>query len=197
MSASPSLTAAEFWLVRHGQTDWNLERRFQGHTDILLNALGIVQARELAASLNGSRISAVYSSDLSRAIQTAAILAADSNLPVIQDKRLREISMGEWEGKIWQDVNQQLTKEMMELKNDPVNSRAAGGESLAEVALRVREFATEIADRHAGQIVLLVSHGLSLGALHCMAAGLPLSQARDMIPQNCSIVKVNWPLQEN
>lgn len=192
MNARPSLPPAEFWLVRHGQTDWNLERRFQGHTDIPLNALGIVQARELAASLDGSQISAVYSSDLSRALQTAAILAENRNLPVIQDKRLREISMGEWEGQIWQDVNQRLTKEMMELRNDPVNSRAAGGESLAEVAARVQDFAAETAARHSGQIVLIVSHGLSLGALHCLAVGLPLSQARDMIPNNCSVVRVNW-----
>ncbi len=192
MSTRPSLPPAEFWLVRHGQTDWNRETRIQGHTDIPLNAHGIMQARELAASLDGSQISAVYSSDLSRALQTAAILAENRNLPVIQDKRLREISMGEWEGLNWQEVNQRFPTKMMEFKNDPVNGRAAGGESLAEVTARVRDVAAMIAARHSGQIVLVVSHGLSLGALHCMAAGLPLSQAGDMIPKNCSVVRVNW-----
>lgn len=193
MSLHKEKKTAEFWLVRHGQTDWNVQRRFQGHTDIPLNADGIAQARDLAASLNGSQISAVYSSDLSRALQTAYILAEGRNIPVIQDKRLREISMGEWEGKIWQDVNQNLTKELLQLNNNPVHGRAAGGESLAEVAERVRDFANEIAMKHPGQIVLVVSHGLSLGALHCMSAGLPLAQARNMIPHNCSIVQVQWP----
>lgn len=192
MSSHQGQKHAELWLVRHGQTDWNIQRRFQGHTDIPLNAAGIAQARDLAATLNGSQISAVYSSDLNRALQTADILAEGRNIPVIQDKRLREISMGEWEGKIWQDVNQNLTKELLQLNNNPVHGRAAGGESLAEVAERVKEFADEIVMKHRGQIVLVVSHGLSLGALHCMSAGLPLAQARNMIPHNCSIVRVQW-----
>lgn len=193
MSSHQEQKQAELWLVRHGQTDWNIQRRFQGHTDIPLNAEGIAQARDLAATLNESHISAVYSSDLNRALQTAGILAEGKSIPVIRDKRLREISMGEWEGKIWQDVNQNLTKELLQLNNNPVHGRAAGGESLAEVAERVKEFADEIAMKYPGQIVLVVSHGLSLGALHCMSAGLPLAQARNMIPHNCSIVRVQWP----
>ncbi len=65
--------------------------------------------------------------------------------------------------------------------------------SLTEVAERVRDFADEIGQRHAGQIVLVVMHGLSLAALRCLAVGLPLAEARDLVPENCSVVRVFWP----
>jgi len=74
-----------------------------------------------------------------------------------------------------------------------VDTRAPGGESLTEVAERVRSFADEIAERHAGQIVLVVTHGLSLAALRCLAVGLPLAEAIDLVPDNCSIVRIFWP----
>lgn len=184
----------ELWLVRHGQTDWNIERRFQGHTDIPLNTQGIEQARKLAAFLNGSRIPAVYSSDLTRALKTAEILAEGRNIPVFQDPRLREINMGSWEGRTWPDVNEHLTGEMEQLNADPVFGRAPGGESLAEVAERLKAAADEITARHPGQTVLIVSHGLSVGALNCLANGIPLALAREKIPENCTILPVKWRL---
>lgn len=186
-------TTVELWLVRHGQTDWNQQRRVQGHTDIPLNEEGIDQARKLAASLNGSQIAAIYTSDLVRAARTAAILAGKARLPVYQDKRLREISMGIWEGRIWQDLARDLPDEIASLELDPLDSRASGGETLAEVAARMRSFADEVAHTYNGQIVMVVSHGLSLAALFCLASGNPLTHAREMLPENCAILRVTWP----
>ena len=184
---------AEFWLVRHGQTDWNIQRRYQGHKDIPLNAGGREQARVLAAGLNGASFAAVYSSDLSRAMETAAILTEKHPLTIITDLRLREIAMGEWEGRTLTEISSEQPGSDGGLAYTEVHSRAPGGESLAEVAARVRAFADEIAAKHPGQVVLIVSHGLSLAALRCLAVGLPLAEARDIVPENCSIVRVYWP----
>ncbi len=192
MKSIHSTQPVELWLIRHGQTDWNIERRFQGHTDIPLNALGVEQAKKLSAFLNGSQISAVYSSDLTRALKTAEILADGRNLPVFQDQRLREINMGSWEGRTWPDVNEKLATEMEQLNADPVYGRAPGGESVAEVAERVTAFADEIAANHPGQIVMVVTHGLTLGVLRSLASGTSLAKAREIIPENCTIVRVKW-----
>ena len=193
MTAAEPHPPAEFWLVRHGQTDWNVQRRYQGHTDIPLNALGRAQALELAEGINGSQIAAIYSSDLSRALETAGILAQHTQSPVTPDRRLREIAMGKWEGRTLAEVSQGLPEGSTGLAYTEAHTRAPGGESLTEVAERVRSFADEIAERHAGQIVLVVTHGLSLAALRCLAVGLPLAEAIDLVPDNCSIVRIFWP----
>src|SRR5581483_11305534 len=85
-------------LVRHGETDWNAERRWQGHADVPLNARGREQARALAEELAGESIDAIYSSDLSRAQDTADIVGARLDVPVVVDPDLREIDVGPVEG---------------------------------------------------------------------------------------------------
>jgi 2,3-bisphosphoglycerate-dependent phosphoglycerate mutase len=91
----------EIWLVRHGQTDWNLEGRLQGQLDVPLNETGMGQVRLLAATLQGKRFGALFSSDLMRARQTAECVSTAVNLPIFFDKRLREISQGQFEGMLF------------------------------------------------------------------------------------------------
>src|SRR5579871_2475081 len=85
-------------LARHGETDWNSERRWQGHADRPLNDTGRAQAAELAESLDGTAIAAIYSSDLARARETAEIVAARLGLTVVLDPGLREVDVGDWSG---------------------------------------------------------------------------------------------------
>jgi probable phosphoglycerate mutase len=144
-------------LARHGETDWNREHRVQGHTDVPLNAHGRDQALALADELAGTRLSGVYSSDLSRAFETAAAVAAAQALEVVVDPRLREKNFGTWEGLT--DV------EIAERFPEAARGRWGDGETTEEVAGRSIEAVEVICARHGDAAVLIVSHGGPLRAL--------------------------------
>ena len=137
--------------ARHGETDWNLERRVQGHTDRHLNETGRAQARELAARLAGERLQAVYSSDLARAHETARIVAEPHGLPVTAVRDLRERHFGTWEGMTDDDV----------LARFPQAATGPWGdaETQEEMSRRVVDAIARIAATHPGGRVLIVSHG--------------------------------------
>ena len=155
----------EILFVRHGETDWNVERRVQGHSDRPLNANGEAQAQALAAGLRGGRLDAVYASDLTRARDTAAAVAEVHGLDVELLPALREKNFGSWEGLLDTEIRERFPQ-------------ANGGpwgdaESSEEVAERVLSALHEIAVRHPGGRVLVVSHGGPLRAVlrHCSAGG--------------------------
>ena len=181
------------WLVRHGQTDWNVEGRWHGQADPPLNSTGRAQAQALAAQLNGTGFAALYASDLQRARVTAEIIAQRVGRPVTLDVRLREISQGQWEGMLGDNVSEQYPGEWAARVADPVNGRAPGGESVGAVAARVWAAAGDIARAHPAGPVLVVSHGLALATLLCRARGLPLTEARLLIPDNARVEVIDWP----
>lgn len=182
-----------FWLVRHGQTEWNLEGRYQGQADVPLNAAGMLQAQTLAAELAGQPFDAIYSSDLQRARVTAEIIGQSLNLPVHIDERLREINQGQWEGKIYRDLLATHGEEMLARRNNPYGFRPPDGESAGEVALRVIQVADEIATAYPKGRIIIVSHALALAALFCKAKNLPLVEVYDHLPHNAHPKVVQWP----
>ncbi len=133
-------------LVRHGETDWNAGRRWQGHTDVPLNDRGRAQAAALAEELAADPPQAIYTSDLSRARDTAEIVAARLGVPVIVEPRLREIDVGSREG----------------LTAEEVGDRAWDGEPHSDHGARVLAAVREAAEAHPGGRILLVAHGGSL-----------------------------------
>jgi broad specificity phosphatase PhoE len=163
-------------LARHGETDWNRQLRIQGHADQPLNELGREQARELARSLGDVPLSAVYSSDLSRAVETAEIVAREHELPVRIDAGLREIDVGSWEG---------LTRDEV-LERFPDHQRP-DGETREVHRERVVAALTRIARAHPGEQVLVVTHGGSMRAAWVYAgAGEPVGYP------NCGVFSVAW-----
>lgn len=174
------------WLVRHGQTDWNLEGRYQGQTDLPLNATGLAEAERAAALLAGQPIDAIYTSDLRRAEQTAAAIARACGIPYRVEARLREIDLGEWEGELFADIKARHPELIEARRRDPLDFRAPGAESLREVAERVCEATDAIAARHPGETVVIVSHGVALAPLITRAAGEDLAQAYRFIPDNAA-----------
>lgn len=174
-------------LVRHGQTDWNAEGRWQGQADPPLNEHGKEQARETARhqrelGLAAQYSAALYSSDLRRALETAHIIGAETGLAVISDARLREINLGQWQGMLSTQIQAQYPNEFKQWHTSPLSMRAPGGESIPELAARVLQAVNEMMARHPGQRVGVVSHELPIAVILCRSAGLGLDHLRDLIP---------------
>ncbi len=183
------------WLIRHGQTDWNQEGRYQGQSDVPLNSAGLAQAAAFAASLDGQQFDALYSSDLARAYQTAQVIAACTGLPVQADPRLREINQGEWQGRTLDEIKGIFNNENGQARHvaiDPVTTRAPGGESVLEVSRRMARAADDIARCYPDGKVLVVGHGLALATLYCQAEAIPLAQVYSHIPENSQAAIIHW-----
>jgi probable phosphoglycerate mutase len=163
-------------LARHGETDWNSERRWQGHADRPLNDVGREQARELAETLAGRAIDVVYSSDLVRAHETALIVADRLGLHVDVDAGLREVDVGDWAGRLLTEIEQDDPQGFQRWRQ----GRKAwnGGESYEEMGERVVAAVLRLAARHPGQTALVVSHGGSIRACRATAAGLDYANSR-------------------
>jgi broad specificity phosphatase PhoE len=151
--------ATTLLIARHGETDWNRERRWQGHADPPLNDAGREQALALAADVGD--VDAIYASDLRRARETAEIVAAENGAPVHLDERLREVDVGDWSG---------LTRDEIAARF-PGATRWANGETREEMGGRVVAALLEIAAAHQGGRVLVVTHGGPLGAVWVACGG--------------------------
>lgn len=182
----------ELWLIRHGQTDWNVEGRFQGSEDVPLNYTGREQARKLAKKLDGNSFSAIFSSDLLRAKETAEIIATKLDLPLFIDKRLQEINQGDWEGVLFTEIKEKYPEEIIHRKEDPVFFRPPGGESVEEVSKRITSIVNEISRTFEDEKILIVSHGLALSILICLTKNIPLADAYKHIPDNANPAIVYW-----
>ena len=179
-----------FLLVRHGETDWNRESRFQGHADPPLNARGRDQAHALADTVAGEAIAAVYASPLRRALETAEILAQRLRVPVEPVDGLREVDVGEWQG---------LTREEIEQRFPDAYARwlAFGrgwedGETYEEMGRRVVAALHELAARHRDETVLVVTHGGPLRAAEARASRITHAEARRLGRPlgNCDVARI-------
>jgi broad specificity phosphatase PhoE len=182
---------AKLWLVRHGQTNWNVEGRWQGQANPPLNTTGCEQAQALVNELTDVKFEAIYSSDLQRAFETALAVARDKGLPVQVDLRLREINLGAWEGMLGSEIAQKYPVLWSERENNPLNSHSPGGESVMELAQRIIPVISDISAKYLRGSVLIVSHGLALAVFLCHIHGLPLKQAFEQIPENVRLITVD------
>lgn len=149
--------ATRILLVRHGETDWNRDHRWQGQSDPPLNDVGRAQARALAERLATEPPRAIYSSDLGRARETAEIVGNAFGLSVALDPRLREVDVGEWEGLTMAEV-ERLYPEGAERRREGATGWTTG-EAYEAMGARVLEAVREIAAAHPGERVLVVTHG--------------------------------------
>jgi broad specificity phosphatase PhoE len=145
-------------LIRHGQTEWNVEGRYQGQKDPPLNDTGIEQAHSLAKNL--CDFHTVYTSPLQRCLQTAKIIAGSQTIH--SDHRLMEINQGLWEGQLYRDIVASHPVELDLWENHPWQFSPPGGENLRQVQARVIEAIEDIRLLHSGQTIVVVTHQLPL-----------------------------------
>ncbi|HTX60034.1 MAG TPA: histidine phosphatase family protein [Verrucomicrobiae bacterium] len=169
-------------LIRHGATQWNASRRFQGRSDVPLSDEGRAQARALAAALAGERFDAVYASDLVRAFETARIVAEPHRLAVVADERLREFDFGAWEGLTWDEIV--ASRPHLQDTGRTLARRYApeGGETFEAVRARVGAFFDGLGKAFAGRSQAHVAVVMHAGPLHAALEVLRLDPPRDGPP---------------
>lgn len=178
-------------LTRHGETEWNVAHRFQGQSDVPLNARGRQQAAQLAQRLTAEHFDAIYASDLSRAWDTAQAIAAHHTCPLIAEPRLREGDFGEWEGCTFEELEQRDPEKVKAWMEDVGNFTPPGGETLPALAGRVAAAYTEIAKNHTDdETILLVAHGGSMQMLIRHLLDLPINKFWQFQLSHCSITKI-------
>ena len=182
---------ATLLLTRHGETDWNATHRWQGFTGPPLNDVGRRQAEELAAKLVGANVDAIYSSDAIRATETAEIVAAIFGIDVQQDARLREVNFGAWEGLTRQEINARYAGAFSEWDACKL-AAPTGGETDLQMAERVLEAVTEIAQTHKSETVLVVTSGGPIRAVQAHAQRIDQAVARLHLAraENCAVFEL-------
>jgi 2,3-bisphosphoglycerate-dependent phosphoglycerate mutase len=182
-----AIPATELIIIRHGETEWNLVGRMQGHSDSDLTALGRRQAEAVAARLACERLDALYASDLGRAMKTAAALARTTGLPVVPDTRLRERNMGIFQGLTHDQMRQRFPQDSEQFASRRPNYVIPDGESMQQCHDRVVAGLQAIADRHIGGRVAVVTHGGPLSMVFRHTMGLLVNAPRRWSLFNASI----------
>lgn len=166
----------KIYLIRHAEAEGNLYRRIQGHWDGSITPLGLQQIDALAQRFRREHIDALYCSDLSRARATAEAITRYHDIPAVATPRLTEICMGVWEGRAWGDVEHDFPEQMRYFNTDPDRWSVPGCEPIRAVQKRMARAIEDLAARHDGQTIALVSHGMAIRAYLCTVLGIPNSE---------------------
>jgi len=177
----------ELIVIRHGQTIWNTERRMQGHTNTALSDLGRAQARALAERMRTETFNHLYSSDLSRAHDTAIAIASVTGHSIRLDPRLRERGFGIFEGLNRTDMQERHPDEYARFSERDPDYAVPGGESPRAFFERSLSCFEELVERHRGERIVVVAHGLLLDTLYRAAHGLGLGKRHQLDLTNASL----------
>ncbi len=153
------MTATRIYLVRHGQVEGFEQKRYNGQGDVRLTELGVQQYAQLQQRLSDKPVAAVYSSDLTRCTIGAKMLSEPHRLTPVSNADLRELHIGDWQGRTWQELQAQHPDQWQARLDDIVHYQVPGGESLLEMATRVSGVIKQIVAGHPGEEVIVVGHG--------------------------------------
>jgi len=180
--------------VRHGESEGNRESRFNGNIDLLLTERGREQARKTAVYLRKYKIDKIYASDLKRAFETAQIIAQEQKLDdPIEDKALREIFGGDFEGKIYSDLGKLYPVEFEKWLHDLGNCRCPNGESIRELLDRFSKRIKEIAVENEGKTILIGTHAMPIRVMSTLWSKKDITEVRDFeFVRNASVTVVDY-----
>ena len=193
--AEPQQQATRVLAIRHGETDWNVERRIQGQLDVPLNATGRWQVDRLALAVADEGIAAVYASDLLRAFETAQAVARGSGQAIVTDVGLRERGFGAFEGLSYAEISQRWPEQSQRWRRRDPEFGAPGGETLNQFYARSVATAARLAALHPGQTIALVSHGGVMDCLYRAASRVELDAPRSWQLGNASINRLLYTPQ--
>jgi broad specificity phosphatase PhoE len=188
---------SKIYLVRHGQTDDNIQNKMQGWKDTPLNDFGRSQARKLIDFFKDESIQVIYASDLSRAYETARIIAEPLELNVFLDKQLREMYLGSWEGRSWQEIEAEFAYFFGKPENEKNALSIHEGESYIEFQKRCHKSFERLTQRHETFDMIIVTHSGYIREV--IAYILKLNQQqKDAIPiLNCSVSVIEYEKELN
>jgi len=179
-------------IVRHGQTLWNLEKKYQGHSDIALSDEGLVQAAAVAERLAAEKIDAVYASDLSRAFKTAEGIAAKHSLAVNIVPELREIKFGDWEGLCYEQISERWPGLLGKLWATPDEVEIPGGETFTQLKERAYAAITKIVAAHPEQTTAIVAHGGTISTIICAMLDIHLNRVWSIRQDNTAVNIIDY-----
>lgn len=182
----------QVYLVRHGETLWNAERRIQGQSDSPLTEKGETQARQVAERAKALGITHIITSDLGRTRRTAEIIADICGCDVTLEPRLRELNMGVLERRPLDSLTEEEEGWRRQLVNGTADGRIPEGESMQELSERMHAALATCLELPHGSRPLLVSHGMALGCLVSTILGLPAYAERRLRLRNCSISRIDY-----
>lgn len=173
-------------IIRHGQTDWNIQGKIQGRTDIELNQTGINQAKEASKLMEKEKIDVVISSPMKRTKQTTEIIMQGRNVPVIYDDRIMERAFGIFEGKFVEEYNDELNG----IWDYKLNKDVENGENIGQLIDRVYNFLDEIKEKYKDKNILIVTHGGVIRAIKYYFEETPKDgELRKMGIHNCQVIE--------
>ncbi len=187
------MEATRIIAVRHGETSWNVDARIQGQLDIGLNDQGQWQARRVGQALAGEPVAAIYSSDLQRAWHTAEHIARVAGLGVAPVRELRERHFGRFEGRTFKEIEEAWPDGAHAWrKRYPDWAPPDGGETLLQLRERVQRAVCDLAQRHTGELIVIVAHGGVLDTLYRVATGQEVNSPRTWELPNGAINRLLW-----
>lgn len=180
------------YLIRHGQTVWNKEMKYQGHSDTALTEEGLRQARQVAQRFANEKIAAVYASDLSRAYNTAEAIAGKHGLPVATLPALREINFGVWEGLTYTAINEKWSDDMRVLYTTPDELVIPGGETFRQLKERAGNAMDSLVKNHPDETIAVVSHGGTIRTILCAILNIHLNHVWNIRQDNTAVNIIDY-----